>query len=262
MINKKDAFGENKMKNFFIANWKMNGSTDFIHFFFQEFNIFQPCPQQEEVVFCPPALYGPCISSVLPPYAKLGAQDCHYENQGAFTGDISPLMLKENKYHYVIVGHSERRTRYLESNHTVQNKALRACQAGLIPIICVGENQSQRLSGNAIPFILKQLEESLPHTSSPVLIAYEPLWAIGTGQVANLEDIESMHAAIKVFLKENSAVICHKDGLTPILYGGSVTPLNAKDILSLPSVNGVLVGGASLKAKTFMSLIENCRFMT
>ena len=242
------------MKNFFIANWKMNGSKEFIQTYFEKFKDFQQLKNQE-VVFCPSILYGSLVLEKLPAFAKLGAQDCHYEIQGAFTGDVSPLMLKENGYTYVILGHSERRSGHFESNNQIQKKATQACQQGLIPIICVGEGLSDRLEGKALSFVLTQLKQSLPlWERTPFIIAYEPLWAIGTGQVAQLSDIKDMHKGIKEFLKTYYE---GKESFIPVLYGGSVTPANVGSIMALPCVDGVLVGGASLEASTFIKLLES-----
>ncbi len=174
----------------------------------------------------------------------LGGQDCHAQAQGAHTGDISAAMLKDAGCTYVIVGHSERRQNHGETDASVHAKAGAALTAGLTPIVCVGETLEQRKSGRAEAVVAQQIRESAPQ--GEFILAYEPIWAIGTGETASEADIAAMHRHIKTLLPAN----------TPVLYGGSVKASNAKEILYIPGVDGVLVGGASLKAEEFCAIID------
>ena len=207
------------------------------------------------VVLCPPAVLLPILQSRLPNGLSWGGQDCHAEAEGAFTGDISARMLKEAGCTYVLVGHSERRVYHRETDQAVRKKAVASIAAGLVPIICVGENADQRESGAADTVIAGQIEQCLSGDFAPAqfVLAYEPVWAIGTGKVATLDDIERMHSHIKNTASARLNVA--PDALT-VLYGGSVKPSNARDILLCPAVDGVLVGGASLQAHDFNAIID------
>lgn len=202
-----------------------------------------------EVAICPPftlLLHAQKIVSGTP--LGLGAQDCHFERSGPFTGDISPAMLKELGCSYVIVGHSERRQGHGETNELVQKKA-RAVQAlGMTPIVCLGETQQARDEGHATAVVERQLKASLPEHGE-VVVAYEPIWAIGSGRNAAPRDIAEMHDVIRQQLgaRANS---------TRLLYGGSVTVDNAQDILTTRHVHGALVGGASLKAESLLTIVK------
>lgn len=206
------------------------------------------------VVICPPATLlmaaGDWLKST---EIQLGAQDCHTESKGAFTGDISAPMLKDAGCGYVIVGHSERRQYHGETNTMVCRKAEAALAAGILPIICIGETLEDRDAGRTNDVLAEQAEASLPQVAnSEVIIAYEPVWAIGTGRTPSLADIEDAHLALLAFVKRERKL---EQGRLSVLYGGSVKPDNAKDILALPSVGGVLVGGASLNAFDFSAII-------
>lgn len=248
----------------------MNGSLSFIHSYFEDFRHFLQSMKaletiDAEIVFCPPSPYLSIFQAKTNDLdIKLGAQNCHEQKSGAFTGDVSCTMLQDFDCTYVIVGHSERRQGAQESNAHIQAKAQQALLQSLNtpplkPIICVGETFIERESGQAETVILKQLHESLPALSAtsyqenPLLVAYEPIWAIGTGLVADINDIMAMHAFIRRFLQAHYGVF--EGGRIPILYGGSVTAENAVPILSTPDVNGVLVGGASLKPDIFAKII-------
>lgn len=212
--------------------------------------------QKAVTVICPPALFLDYIcSKTAQTDIRCGAQDCHDHEQGAYTGDISAGMLKDIGADFVILGHSERRQYHHESNQLVHDKAKAALDKGLTPIICVGERLEERQSGNAESVIAQQLEESLPKTAadSDFLLAYEPVWAIGSGETASTTDIQNMHAHIKDEI--NRILGVQKDRIA-VLYGGSVKAKNAREILALPDVNGVLVGGASLKAADFCSIMQ------
>lgn len=237
------------MSKLIVANWKMNGSFSFIETYFQAIN----SPPLSEVVFCPPFPY---LNSVYNCFNgknyALGAQDCHYQDTGAFTGNVSAAMLKDVYCKYVILGHSERRQYHAESNELVRNKGQHALKNGLTPIICVGETLEDRQTKKHLEVVQQQLIESIPETTVPLVIAYEPIWAIGTGLTATLEDIIEMHQMIATHTNDH-----HK-----ILYGGSVTADNAKEILSQQNVDGVLVGGASLKPDLFNKIIQTGKITT
>jgi triosephosphate isomerase len=223
-----------------VANWKMNGSKAFVEEFFRNFSK----KSHNQVIFCPPMPYLTTVKDHIP---LIGGQDCSLYESGAYTGETSASMLADAGCQYVILGHSERRQHHRETNETVRLKTEQAQKSGLIPIICIGESKEVRDSGNATNFVLQQLSESLPkNTQAPYYIAYEPVWAIGTGLTANNDDIIEIHQAIHDTLPDAS---------TPILYGGSVNKANAHTILSLPHVDGILVGGASLKYEDFNHIV-------
>ena len=180
---------------------------------------------------------------------KLGAQDCHAGASGAHTGDVSAVLLKEIGADYVILGHSERRADHGETNADVAAKVAAALAAGLIPIVCVGESEATREAGDAESFVRMQLEHSLP-TGFSGIVAYEPIWAIGTGKTPSVADVAAMHAAIRAALAGRLA----GGAAIPILYGGSVKPENAAALLAVPEVGGALVGGASLKAADLLAI--------
>ncbi len=185
----------------------------------------------------------------------LGGQDCHSAVSGAHTGDISAEMLKDAGCAFVICGHSERRQDHGESDGLVRSKALAAHRAGLMAIVCVGETEAERDAGKADKVILKQLNNSLPDWIEPsnFVIAYEPIWAIGTGRTPSLAEIGDMHGKIRGW----RAALAGGEGFR-ILYGGSVKPGNAREILALEEVGGALVGGASLKAADFLGICGAC----
>lgn len=198
-----------------------------------------------EVVLCPPFTQLAAAQMVLTDTGiALGAQDCHQAESGAHTGDIAASMLKKAGCGYVIVGHSERRAQHGEDNAAVYAKAQQALAYGLRPVICVGESLAEREAGAQEAVVERQLAESVP-PDAQTLIAYEPVWAIGTGRSAQDDDIAAMHAHIKKRL----------DCDVPVLYGGSVRPENAGDVLAIAGVNGVLVGSASLKGGDFAQIV-------
>jgi triosephosphate isomerase len=206
-----------------------------------------------ELLVCPPATLIGLVAGILAntPVA-LGGQDCHPKPSGAHTGDISAPMLADLGCRYVIVGHSERRQDHGETNELVRRKAEAAIAAGLTPIICIGETLAERDAGRALAVINSQLLGSLPAGASAqnVVIAYEPVWAIGTGRNATAEQVAEVHERIR-----RDLVSQVRDGANVrILYGGSVKPANAGEILATPNVDGALVGGASLKAADFMAI--------
>jgi triosephosphate isomerase (TIM) len=204
-----------------------------------------------ELVVCPPATVLAAVAAVLQGSpVSVGGQDCHTEPKGARTGDISAPMLRDAGASWVILGHSERRLAYSESNALVREKAEAAIAAGLVPIVCVGETEQQRLSGTAEPVVAAQVDGSLPPGFAGV-VAYEPVWAIGTGRSAGPEDIVAMHRCIRDQLVTTLGAA--GEGIR-ILYGGSVKPAGADALLELPGVGGALIGGASLAAGDFLAI--------
>lgn len=208
------------------------------------------------VAVCPPATLLQQVSAKAGKgLVKTGGQDCHVAEKGAFTGDISAAMLHDAGASYVIVGHSERRTQHAETDGMVRAKARAALDARLTPIICVGETQRERESGVAVTVVEQQLNGSMPdlQTGETVVIAYEPVWAIGTGLVPGIEDIAEMHDAIRDWLSRHVGALASQ---VSILYGGSMKPDNAKAILAVDNVDGGLIGGASLKVEDFLAIIR------
>ncbi|GAB4180396.1 MAG: triose-phosphate isomerase [Thalassobaculales bacterium] len=198
-----------------------------------------------ELLVCPPfTLLGVLAGTVAAHGLALGGQDCHAKASGAHTGDVAAPMLADLGASYVILGHSERRADHGEGDDLVRAKAVAAAAAGLTPIVCVGETLAEREAGRAVAVVEGQLAGSLPGGAGPLVVAYEPVWAIGTGRTPTLEDIAAMHAAIRARVGQG----------VRILYGGSVKPENAAEILALAEVNGALVGGASLKADSFLAI--------
>lgn len=209
-----------------------------------------------QTVLCPPfTLLGSLAALVRPRGVKLGAQDCHSEAHGAFTGDISAPMLTEIGCSHVIVGHSERRQYHHETNQEICLKATAAIQAGLTPIICIGETEAEREGGQAFSVIERQVRESLPKAvqAQHFLLAYEPVWAIGSGKVPGGEDIQRMHRHI---MEISAQHLGGESTHVRVLYGGSVKPANAVEILAMEVVAGVLVGGASLVAEGFIAIMR------
>jgi len=211
-----------------------------------------------EVLICPPATYLTAATEMTEGSDILvGAQDCHEATSGAHTGDISAGMLADCGARYVILGHSERRVDHGEPSEKVAAKAVAALKAELIPIICVGETLAERDAGKTLSVVEAQLEASLPADAiaDRLVIAYEPVWAIGTGRTPSSADVEAVHAHLRRLLGA-----WFEDGhQVRLLYGGSVKPQNAAELLSLPEVNGALVGGASLKADDFWAIAAAAR---
>jgi triosephosphate isomerase len=185
----------------------------------------------------------------------VGGQDAHAEDSGAYTGDISAQMLADSGAKLVILGHSERRDAYRESDELVSRKVLAALRYGLEPIVCVGESLAERKAGAALEVIVRQVKGSLPEAlrGRAFAVAYEPVWAIGTGLTPTIPEIEEAHQAIRGLLREMFGAASDR---APILYGGSVKPGNAAEILHAREVGGALVGGASLKADDFLAIVR------
>ena len=237
------------------GNWKMNGLRASI----EEIKAMRRAVDAGEagvaqVLICPPATLLIAASAVLQGGAlTLGAQDAHMNASGAHTGDLSAAMLRDAGASYVIFGHSERRAAYGESDALVRLKAEAANDSALCAIVCVGETRQEREAGRAREVVVAQLQGSLPPDATPadLVVAYEPVWAIGAGLTPTPGDVAEMHAAIRELL---GALYGEAGTKFRILYGGSVKPANAKELLGLPNVDGALVGGASLKAADFMAI--------
>lgn len=242
------------LRPYIVGNWKMHGTRAML----SEARAIDRAAQRlmkVEVAVAPPyTLIHPIHREA--EQIAVGAQDCHPEEEGAHTGDISASMIADAGAKFVILGHSERRQNHGESDATVRAKAEAALAAGLRVIMCVGESEKTRDAGRAVTHVKKQIKASLPESiedaTERLTIAYEPIWAIGTGKTATVEDIAEMHAEIRALLIE---LLGEEHGSeVRILYGGSVKPENAAEILGTPEVGGALVGGASLTADSFMGI--------
>ncbi len=247
------------MKKLIAGNWKMNGSWA------ETRNLTENILQGAQGI---PELSDKCDLVIFPPFIHIGvakemlteadspltygAQDCSFNPNGAYTGDISAAMLQDFGCEYVILGHSERRQYHGETNETVKSKGAAAHAEGLKTIICIGEQESERESGAEKDVVGTQLLESLPESATVLntVIAYEPVWAIGTGKTATPEDVKDMHEFIRKKLLERIEIAENMR----ILYGGSMKPDNAKDLLATPNVDGGLIGGASLDAEAFLAI--------
>lgn len=235
------------------GNWKMNGLGAALS---EAQAIAAGAPAGDvRLALCPPATLVARMSAALAGGpVSVGGQDCHPEASGAFTGDVSAEMLAEAGARLVILGHSERRATYGESDETVASKVRAALRAELEPIVCVGETLADREGGKTLDVVTWQVRNSLPQelAGRAFTVAYEPVWAIGTGLTPSLSDIEEVHRAIRETLRDQFGPA----GAEPaILYGGSVKPGNAAEILAVPEVGGALVGGASLKAADFLGIV-------
>jgi triosephosphate isomerase len=236
------------------GNWKMNGLWDSVTELDKIIEGARSISTKVELMICPPAtLIASFSARAKGSRVWIGGQDCHSKPSGAFTGDISAEMLADAGAVAVIVGHSERRTYHRETDAEVRLKALAAWRAGLAAIVCVGESRSQRDSGETIAVVRSQIEGSLPDDATPanLIVAYEPVWAIGTGLTPTPADVAEIHAFIR---RELVGRFQQAGRRVRILYGGSVKPSNAKELLDGESVNGALVGGASLKAEDFLGI--------
>lgn len=244
------------------GNWKMNmdfeegiGLTkDLLA------NIGGQVPKDTKVILCPPYIHLSEMRHLLSAHSEIamGAQNMYPEESGAFTGEISPNMLKSLNVEYVILGHSERREIFGEDANLLAKKVNLALSHDLVPIFCCGESQDLRENGDYLGFVKKQLEDSLFHLSDDdfkkVVIAYEPIWAIGTGLTASAEQAQEMHAELRKHIAAKYGEQMAQD--TSILYGGSVKPKNADELFACEDVDGGLVGGASLKADDFAAITK------
>jgi len=247
------------MRKLIAGNWKMNGlgaSFDTLGAMLNGLADLEAGPNAAEALICPPftlvySFAARCKGTDM----KIGAQTCHTAKSGAHTGDISADMLADSGATYVILGHSERRADHAETNEVVSTQVAAALEAGLTPIVCVGEQLAEREAGETMSVVLGQLADSLPDAlkDKPFVVAYEPVWAIGTGLTASTEQIGEVHLAIRKALSQRFA---EQGETVRILYGGSMKPENAEEILNVANVDGGLIGGASLNAEDFLSIYK------
>ena len=233
---------------FIAANWKMNLDKQSILEFSNSLQNFKFSKKVNSCIF-PPMTYIDFLNNLIQNLPiSVGGQNCHFKSAGAFTGEVSPLFLKDIGCKYVIVGHSERRTHNNENNNEIKLRAQSAIDANLKVVLCVGESLVDREKGNALKFIEKQIYDCLPNNFENSIIAYEPIWSIGTGKIPSISEIEEMHEHIKEIIFE----LISKN--IDVIYGGSVKLDNINEILNINNVDGVLVGGASLKVKDFLAI--------
>lgn len=242
------------------GNWKMNGLREQM----MELRTVGAAVGEGrlegcEALICPPATILTPSRAILPTAVSVGGQDCHFERSGAFTGDLSAAMLADAGAGFVILGHSERRSGYDESDALVNRKCRAAWSADLVALICIGETDDERDAGATRSTLERQLAGSLPDgaTAENTVVAYEPVWAIGSGRMPDLDDIESVHGALRASLANRFGASFGE--AVRILYGGSVKPSNAGELLAISDVDGVLVGGASLKADDFLAICDAAR---
>jgi triosephosphate isomerase (TIM) len=246
-----------KLTPLVAGNWKMNGLTGSAGELAKMATGAAALAAKADLMVCPPAtLIASFVQTTRGSALAIGGQDCHADPSGAHTGDIAAEMLADAGARAVIVGHSERRTVHHETDAQVRAKALAARRAGLVAIICVGEQRAEREAGQTLAVVGRQLDGSLPDgaTAADLVIAYEPVWAIGTGLTPTPADVAEVHAFIRQRLIERYGAPGGQGSQVRILYGGSVKPSNAKELLSIAHVNGALVGGASLKAEDFLGI--------
>ena len=245
-------------KTIIAGNWKMNKTLSETRAFAEELKPLLGKPNWCEVVLCVPyvniqaavRLFKECRVSI-------GAENCHYESHGAYTGEVSPEMLKELGVKYVVIGHSERREYYAETDETVNLKVLKALEKGLTPIVCVGEKLEERENGVTAEVVRKQTKLALKGVAegdvAKVVIAYEPIWAIGTGKTATSDDANDTIKEIRAAIKE---VFGNAADEVRIQYGGSMNPKNATELMAMSDIDGGLIGGASLKAEDFSKVVN------
>ena len=243
----------------FAANWKMNhGPTD-AREFMRSFLAQHPRRGDRTVMFFPPALTLAATREALGDRSDivLGVQNIHWEDKGAFTGEVSAPIARDAGARVVLVGHSERRHVFGETDEHAGRKCAAAAKAGLVPMLCVGEQLAEREAGKTEDVVLKQLRAGIvgldAHALATMLVAYEPVWAIGTGKTATPEDASAVHKAIREALREAAG---EKGVAIPILYGGSVNRGNAASLMAAPDVDGLLVGGASLDASGWAAIVR------
>ncbi|MEM9332829.1 MAG: triose-phosphate isomerase [Pseudomonadota bacterium] len=243
------------IKPLVAGNWKMNGtkaSLEVLEAIVQGYN--SEMQRRISMLVCVPStLLSLAANQTVGSQLRIGAQDCHQNKSGAHTGDVSAGMILDAGASSVIVGHSERRTDHGETNEIVKQKAEAALSAGLEVIVCIGETKVEREAGKTLEILGAQLEGSLPQgiSASKTVVAYEPVWAIGTGLIPSIDDVVEAHAFIRDFLVENYGPT---GDTVRILYGGSVKPENAVELMSVAHVDGALVGGASLKSEDFLGI--------
>ena len=243
-------------KPLIAANWKMNKSIGEAISYIKKLRGLVKDIEDREIVICPAFTALSAVSAELTTSKiKLGAQNIYFEEKGAFTGEISPSMLKEVKCKYVILGHSERRKYFNETDEIVNKKIKLAIKNKLIPILCIGETLDQKKANKTEEVVKKQFEDSLKNIKDDnLVIAYEPVWAIGTGKNATPEQAEEVHSLIRQLINKKFGV--EAEDKIRIIYGGSVKPGNIKELMSQDNIDGALVGGASLDAKEFFDIIN------
>jgi len=256
-INKSEAPDvQQPIRPLVAGNWKMNGLAAALGEAGKVREAIAARPPGCDVMICPPAtLIASLAAEARGSRLAVGGQDCHAAASGAHTGDVSAEMLKDAGATAVILGHSERRADHGETSAEVRRKVAGAHRAGLMAIVCVGETAGERTVGLTLPVVARQLQASLPDsvTAASTVIAYEPVWAIGTGLTPTPADVAEVHAAIRAHLV---ARYPGEGAMIRILYGGSVKPQNARELMAVAEVNGALVGGASLKADDFLGIIS------
>lgn len=237
------------MKKYIVANWKMNNDFSDIPEFVKY--IKKNAKGEENLVVCVPSVMIKDFASASKKLVETGAQNCHFAKSGTYTGEVSASMVRSAGASYVILGHSERRHTFGETNEMINKKIISALAEGLKVIFCVGETLDEKSKYKSV--LKSQLLEGLKGITNfeNIIIAYEPVWAIGTGKVATTADIEKVHKYIKNLINENFNVNL------PVLYGGSVKPSNSAEILALSEVDGVLIGGASLKAEDYIAIAKS-----
>ena len=237
------------MKKYIVGNWKMNNDFSDLPVFVK--TVKKLAKNEENLVVCVPSLMIQSFANLAKGKIATGAQNCHFEKNGAFTGEISASMVKSAGASYVIIGHSERRSIFGETNEMINKKVKAVMAEDLKVIFCVGETLEEKSKYKSV--LKKQILEGLEGVKSfeNLIVAYEPVWAIGTGKVATTQDIAKVHGYIKDVIKENFGI------KAKVLYGGSVKPSNSKEILEIADVDGVLVGGASLKANDFLAITHS-----
>jgi triosephosphate isomerase len=241
----------------FAANWKMNKTLKEASLFFETFLNLLPTKLDAEIIVCPSFTLFHSISSCSSQKIKLGAQNIFWEKEGAYTGEISPVMLKDSGCQYVIIGHSERRKYFAETNAIVNKKILAAFEYGLKPILCIGETLEEMEKGITRQILAEQIKEGLFRTAQSdfekLIMAYEPVWAIGTGKA---DSPQQSNETIR-FIRETLSELCgiHTASKIRILYGGSVKPNNIKGFMEQSEIDGALVGGASLNPEDFAKLV-------
>ena len=243
------------------GNWKMNGLINDLGEIVEIANFSKTC--KSEIIVCPPITLMSKLTPLITESAlHIGAQNCHYNETGAHTGEVSPKMLNDIGLSYVILGHSERRSEYFETNEILRKKILAAWENDLTTIVCVGESAKIAKSGLTDAFIREQLKETLPENLQvdKLVIAYEPIWAIGTGEVPSLQQINETHKLVRKLINEKYGSLAANS--VRIIYGGSVNQKNSKNIFSLSDVDGGLVGGASLTHDSFIPIITSLENQT
>jgi triosephosphate isomerase len=244
----------------FAANWKMNQAPADAEAFLRTFTTQYARQQDRRVLFFPPAVSLHVVVSAVKQRADLsaGVQNIHWEDKGAFTGETSAPLARAAGARYALIGHSERRHVFGETDEETGKKVVAAAKSGLTPMICVGETLTQREAGETLAVCLRQLRAAVagiePATITSAMIAYEPVWAIGTGKTATPDDAAEVHAAIRAELVTMAG---ERGGAVPILYGGSVNRANVDALVAVEDVDGVLVGGASLDAEQWLAIVRS-----